>query len=214
MDDSSVPLSDPPDHSSDAPEGPTRYELPSEAEMVSIIAKIRDFHRFIMSLEDVDPKVLHEEVNPTELSVRLANIYDATRFLFETTVLSQLLQDARWEKLAGRPGRFRRELDEVLSRIRTYMMARYGLKSHRPTRNEKRDAQIYYRFKAGKKLSEIGSKFGISRGTAQRAVERHEERQRQAIESGREVLRFPERHMMPLYEAARKANPAKARPPL
>ena len=134
-------------------------------------------------------------------------LHSGARFYLEKAILAELLEDERWQRLADHPTQFDKDLEHLLKRIREYMRLRYGIEAHRPTQNESRDAKIYVLHREHSlSFTQIGQKIGISRGAAQRAYERYEERQSRAIQCLKELGECTRKWSIPLYVAAREAS--------
>jgi hypothetical protein len=105
-------------------------------------------------------------------------------------VIEMLFDHRRWRELAEDPKAFDERLDELLALIKSLQKARFGIPSHRPTKQEKRDAQIYAARRRDSEVSfeAIGSSFGIKGNAARQAYARYDRRKKQQLRSSLEAI--------------------------
>lgn len=95
---------------------------------------------------------------------------------FFNAQLKILFNDSRWQVLALNQSEFDESLKHALEQIRSFMRARYGVKSHRPATHAVRDFRIMILRTQGHEFPEIAKRLGINCSAAHRAYERQEER--------------------------------------
>ena len=181
-------------------------ELPSETEFLEVIKKFKTVERFFAAL-DVGQSY-PEQARQLQQTCRA--VQQAAQYYLQRVVLADLLAEERWQELANSPSKFGNELESALRRIREYMKAEYGIAAHRPTQNEKRDAEIHALHKVhSQSFGQIAKKMHIRAGAAQRGYDRYEERRRQVIECLKEVSDWLAQWSLPLLVAAWEATQAR-----
>jgi hypothetical protein len=147
-----------------------------------------------------------ESATPTQLA---SILHDALSVVWKD-MIHALMDSDRWRTLAKTPELFESELDGTLERIRKIMRTEYGVRpkpKHRPTTNTERDRQIHRLHAEGRSFGEIGLRFKLTAGAAERACARHVQKQADEL---RGLLEF----LFDLQDAAFERGLAPAPPTL
>lgn len=159
------PSTPPPDDSLDSDENARPL---IERHFLPLIEQARQLRDFIVNCSEVGMY----DANIEQMNLDFKQILQ--------TILVVLVDTNRWERLREHPAQLQKVLAEDLRLIRLFMQAWYGVESHRPTLNARRDAEIVALRSQGRTFGQIGQKMKISAGAAHRGFERHEKRKHEA----------------------------------
>jgi hypothetical protein len=101
-----------------------------------------------------------------------------------------LFSDSRWQMLARNQSEFDESLKHALEWIRSFIRARYGLKAHRPAKQEVRDFRIMILRTKGLEFPKIAKRLGMSCSAVHGAFDRQEERDYQVRSRFQRVYRL------------------------
>ncbi|MDA1316374.1 MAG: hypothetical protein O2968_23920 [Acidobacteria bacterium] len=93
--------------------------------------------------------------------------------IIRTRLVKPLSDDERWQDLSDQPPDFDRALQAVFGNFTMLMKSLYGIKSHRPPAQRKRNREIWQMRQRDHTFGKIARKFGINAKTAERACNRH-----------------------------------------
>lgn len=95
---------------------------------------------------------------------------------------NQLIDFGNWQELASDPKRFDEELNRWYSEIKKLMKRVHGVPSHRPTKNAKRDQDIYeLHVTTGLSLGKIAIRKKLPKPLVETAYKRQYERKREQL---------------------------------